>query len=172
MSVNEWSCGLRHHSPSSRVTAGTAMLALPLLWGNQSSGSCTGLYIRWCLFCCQLYRNPLPKACNCRMFCYPIPAASYYLLRLSRVTSPGLIVITDKAWGQEFCLSSARGIRCVYIPCNFWGVSMYRAVRRTVKSFEMLQGMDVWWWEAQLSSAFVALSHWSEFYRLFSALPV
>lgn len=107
LSVNVWSCGLRHPSPSSRVTAGTAMLALPLLWENQSSGSCTGLYIRCCLFCCQLYRNPLPKPCNCRMFCYPIPPASYYLLRLSRVTSPGLIVITDKAWGEEFCLSSA-----------------------------------------------------------------
>lgn len=51
-------------------SAGTA-----LLWENQSSGSCTGLYIRCCLFCCQLYRNPLPKPCNCRMFCYPIPPA-------------------------------------------------------------------------------------------------
>lgn len=116
MSVKEW------HSPCSRVTAGTAMLALPLLGDNQSSGSCTGLSISWCLFCCQLYRNPLPKPCNCRMFCYPIPAASYYLLRLSRVTSPGLIVITDKAWGQELCLSSAGGLGVCIFHVICWGV--------------------------------------------------
>lgn len=127
-----------------RVRAARAVLSLPLIWENCSLQELgTVLCCRYCF--CQPYSALLPKACNCRMFCCAFPPATYYLRRSSRVTSRGLIVITEKAWGEEFCLYFAsRGLSVYIFSVICWEVSLYRAVRRPVKSFEILQRGLAW----------------------------